>query len=246
MVQTDIKRVIAYSSISHMAYILVGTFTFNMYGVTGGLYQMLNHGITISALFLMVGMLQERFGNLEIKKFGGVAKALPLLSVFFFIFTMSSIAVPMTNGFIGEFLILVGAYSKDPLIAYGAVLGVILGAVYMLWMFKKVFFGPQSNLVSNDDKPAFDLSAREIIVLTPLVILVFWMGLLPNNFINFSKASVDHLVKHRMSYSLNVGTMVQEKSIPAAQVETTVGLDASVNPATENQGNPPAEAQGDK
>lgn len=249
MVQTDIKRVIAYSSVSHMAYILVGTFTFNMYGVTGGLYQMLNHGITIAALFLMVGMLQERFENLEIKKFGGVAKALPLLSIFFFIFTMSSIAVPMTNGFVGEFLILVGAYSKDPVIAYGAVLGVILGAVYMLWMFKKVFFGAQGELIRNEEKPVFDLTAREVVVLVPLVILVFWMGLLPNNFLNYSKASVDHLIKHRTSYSLSAGALTKAQSIEAVSTEAATAVEgdgSAIVPAMEATVNNSTEAQGDK
>lgn len=244
MVQTDIKRVIAYSSVSHMAYILVGTFTFNVYGVTGGLYQMLNHGITIAALFLMVGMLQERFENLEIKKFGGVAKALPLLSVFFFVFTMSSIAVPMTNGFVGEFLILVGAYFKDPIIAYVAVLGVILGAVYMLWMFKKVFFGPQGEVIRNEEKPVFDLSVREIVVLVPLVILVFWMGLLPNNFLNYSKASVDHLVKNRTSYYLSTGSAVQATPVQSVQKETTAETEGAA--PVETPTNPPAATQGEK
>lgn len=202
MVQTDIKRVIAYSSVSHMGYILAGVFAFNIYGMTGGLYQMLNHGITIAGLFLMVGMLQERVGNLEIKKFGGLAKSLPIFSIFFFIFTISSIAVPMTNGFVGEFLILIGTYANNAVVGYFAVLGVILGAVYMLWMFKRVFFGSQSEIVDDDQKPVLDLSLRETVLLLPLVVMVFWMGIFPNHFLNYSNASVVNLVNNKAYYSI--------------------------------------------
>ncbi len=204
MIQPDIKKLVAYSSVSHMGYILLGLFTFNVFGTTGGLYQMLNHGISTGALFILIGMIYERTHSREISKYGGLAGVLPIFTIFFFIITLSSIAVPMTNGFVGEFLILLGAYKAQPAFAYVAVTGVVLGAVYMLWMFKRVFFGPKGELVKDEHHPLHDLNAREIIVLVPLVVMVLWMGLFPGNFLNYSKASIDHLVNSKNNYNLTI------------------------------------------
>lgn len=203
MVQPDIKKLVAYSSVSHMGYILVGLFAFNQQGVTGGLYQMLNHGISTGALFLLVGMIYERTHSREISKYGGLAAALPLFTISFFIVTLSSIAVPLTNGFVGEFLILLGTFKANKGFAYAAVTGVVLGAVYMLWMFKKVFFGMPGELVKDEHHPLKDLSVREIFVMAPLILMIFWMGIFPNQFFNYSNASVDHLVKNRSNYQLS-------------------------------------------
>ena len=148
MVQPDIKKLVAYSSVSHMGYVMLGLFAMNVYGVTGGLYQMLNHGISTGALFLLVGMIYERTHSREIKSYGGLASVAPLFTIAFLIVTFSSIAVPMTNGFIGEFLILLGAFGANKWAACLAVSGVILGAVYMLWMVKRVFFGEKGELVA--------------------------------------------------------------------------------------------------
>ena len=205
MVQPDIKKLVAYSSVSHMGYVLIGLFAFNEFGITGGLYQMLNHGISTGALFLLVGMIYERTHSREISKYGGLASALPLFSICFFIITLSSIAVPMTNGFVGEFLILLGAFKAQPIVGYIAVSGVILGAVYMLWMFKRVFFGPKGELVNDSHHALHDLNARELAVAVPLIIMVFWMGLFPNQFLDFSKSSIDHLIKDRSQYELSEG-----------------------------------------
>lgn len=202
MVQPDVKKLVAYSSVSHMGYIMIGMFVFNTYGMTGSLYQMLNHGVSTGALFLLIGMIYERTHSRDISKYGGLASVLPIYTIFFFIITLSSIAVPMTNGFIGEFLILMGTYKAAPWFAGFAVTGVVLGAAYMLWMFKRVFFGEQGELVKDEDHPLHDLNWREIAVLVPLVIMVFWMGLLPNQFIDRTKASIDHLVNNRTSYRL--------------------------------------------
>ncbi len=202
MVQPDIKKLVAYSSVSHMGYVLIGLFAFNEFGLTGSLYQMLNHGISTGALFLMVGMIYERTHSREISKYGGLAGVLPVFTILFFIVTLSSIAVPMTNGFIGEFLILLGTYKSYAPFAYAAVTGVVLGAVYMLWMFKKVFFGEKGELVRDEAHPLHDLSLREIAVMVPLIIMIFWMGLFPNQFINVSKSSIDHLIKDRANYQL--------------------------------------------
>jgi NADH-quinone oxidoreductase subunit M len=235
MVQPDVKKLVAYSSVSHMGYILLGLFAFNSYGMNGGLYQMLNHGISTGALFILIGMIYERTHSREITKYGGLAGVLPLFTIFFFIITLSSIAVPMTNGFVGEFFILMGTFQAAPVFAYFAVTGVVLGAVYMLWMFKRVFFGEQGELVKDEHHPLHDLNVREIAVLVPLVIMVFWMGLFPNNFMNYSKASVDHLVHNKNSYNLTINQ-------PGATA-TTAATATSNAPTTEQT---TAAAQGDK
>jgi NADH-quinone oxidoreductase subunit M len=216
MVQPDVKKLVAYSSVSHMGYILLGLFAFNAYGMTGGLYQMLNHGISTGALFILIGMIYERTHSREISKYGGLAGVLPLFTIFFFIITLSSIAVPMTNGFVGEFFILLGTFKAQPVFAYFAVTGVVLGAVYMLWMFKRVFFGEQGELVKDEHHPLHDLNMREIAVLVPMVIMVFWMGLFPNNFLDYSKASIDFLVNNKNNYNL---TIVEPGTAPTLQAQ---------------------------
>jgi NADH-quinone oxidoreductase subunit M len=205
MVQTDVKKLVAYSSVSHMGYVMIGLFSFTLYGVTGGMYQMLNHGVSTGALFLLVGMIYERTHSREIKQYGGLASAAPLYTIAFLIVTFSSIAVPGTNGFIGEFLILLGTYSSSKIAAILAVSGVILGAVYMLWMVKRVFFGPKGPLVENDHSAhGLDLNCREMVVLAPFIILIFWMGLFPNDFLRWSKTSIDHFMEHRTNYELSI------------------------------------------
>ena len=202
MVQTDIKKLVAYSSVSHMGYVLLGLFTFNEVGTTGALYQMLNHGVSTGGLFLLVGMIYERTHSREIAKYGGLASKLPHYTIVFFIVLASSIAVPLTNGFIGEFLILAGAFKANPIYAYVSVSGVVLGAAYMLWMFKKVFYGATSEMVDDKHHPLKDLSTREWVVMIPLLILIFWMGLFPGHFFGFSKTSVNHLVNTKFNYEL--------------------------------------------
>jgi NADH-quinone oxidoreductase subunit M len=210
MVQPDIKKLVAYSSVSHMGYILIGLFVMNTYGVTGSLYQMLNHGISTGALFLLIGMIYERTHSREISKYGGLASALPYYTIAFVVVTMSSIAVPLTNGFIGEFLILLGSFQYSPVVAVFSVTGVVLGAAYMLWMVKRVFFGPQGEIVAYAEKDKehalHDLSLREVFVLAPMIIMIFWMGLFPNQFMDYSKASVDNLVKNKSNYTIAISS----------------------------------------
>jgi NADH-quinone oxidoreductase subunit M len=204
LIQTDMKKLVAYSSVSHMGYVLLGLFAFNEFGLTGSLYQMLNHGVSTGALFLLVGMIYERTHTREIAHYGGLASILPWYTIIFVIVTMSSIAVPMTNGFVGEFLILLGAFKAYPVWSYFAVLGVVLGAAYMLWMVKKVFFGHPGQVTQDEQHPLKDLSLREWIILTPLVILIFWMGLMPNHFLSFSKESLNYLNSNVSSYELKI------------------------------------------
>lgn len=205
MVQPDLKKLVAYSSVSHMGYIMLGLFAFNIYGATGGLYQMLNHGVSTGALFLLVGMVYERTHSRMIADYGGLAKAAPIFAIVFLIVTFSSIAVPLTNGFVGEFLILTGGFAANRWLAGIAVLGVILGAVYMLWAVKRVFFGEIAGVVKEhgaDD--GLEIGTREMLVMAPLVLLIFWMGIFPSDFLHWSKASLDHLIDNRTHYELNV------------------------------------------
>lgn len=204
MVQTDIKKLVAYSSVSHMGYVMLGLFAFNIYGTTGGLYQMLNHGISTGALFILVGMVYERTHSREIKSYGGLAKVAPWYTIAFLIVTFSSIAVPLTNGFIGEFLILLGGFQANKIIGGLAVLGVILGAAYMLWMVKRVFFGEEGELVKKYKDQGLDLNLREALVLLPFVVLIFWMGIFPNHFLSYSKASLDYFVENQANYELKI------------------------------------------
>jgi NADH-quinone oxidoreductase subunit M len=202
MVQPDIKKLVAYSSVSHMGYVMIGLFALNTYGVTGSIYQMLNHGVSTGALFLLVGMIYERTHSREIARYGGLAKVLPIYAILFFIVTASSIAVPMTNGFIGEFLILMGTFAYSKGFAIAAVTGVVLGAVYMLWMYKRVFFGPAGELVKDEKHPLHDLNFREIATMVPLIILIVWMGLFPTSLLDYSKTSIEYFVKNRDGYEL--------------------------------------------
>jgi len=204
MVQPDLKKLVAYSSVSHMGYVMLGLFALNIYGSTGALYQMLNHGVSTGALFLLVGMIYERTHSRQISDYGGLAKAAPILAIAFIIVTFSSIAVPLTNGFVGEFLILLGSFQANRIFTGFAVLGVILGAVYMLWVVKRLFFGKESKLIVEHASEGFDLGARDWFVLAPLVVLIFWMGIFPGDFLGWSKASLDHLMQNRTHYQLNV------------------------------------------
>lgn len=174
MVQTDIKRLVAYSSVAHMGAVVLGLFSLNIEGASGAMFQMLAHGISTGALFLLVGFLYERRHTREFAAFGGIAKSMPLFAVFFVVTAMSSIALPGTNGFAGELLILAGSFKASPVLAAFAVLGAILGAWYMLGAVKKTFFGP---LTLAENKALVDLGAREILIMVPLVIAIFWMGL---------------------------------------------------------------------
>ncbi|MBF0159516.1 MAG: NADH-quinone oxidoreductase subunit M [Magnetococcales bacterium] len=191
LMQTDLKKLIAYSSVSHMGFVTIGLFTFNQQGIEGGILQMVNHGIVSGALFLLVGVVYDRLHTREIAKFGGLALRMPVYATFFMIFTMASVGLPGTNGFIGEFLILLGAYQSSKGVAVVATTGVVLGAAYMLWMYKKVVFG----VIRNPEvEHLSDLSAREVALFLPLLLLVFWIGFYPLPFMDLFHVSVQHLL----------------------------------------------------
>jgi len=191
MVQEDIKKLVAYSSVSHLGFVVLGTFAFTQRGIEGSLMQMINHGISTGALFLLVGVIYERRHTRLISEFGGLTKIMPKYAVIFMIVTLSSIALPMTNGFIGEFLILLGVFEAHKIYGVIAASGVILGAIYMLWMFQRVMFGEVTN-EKNKNLP--DLSTREMSYLLPFVFFIFLIGVYPNPILNKMSATVEHLI----------------------------------------------------
>ncbi len=192
MVQTDIKKLVAYSSVSHLGFVVLGIFALNAQGLQGAMYQMLNHGISTGALFLLVGMIYDRRHTRLIEEFGGLATPLPVFSTIFMIVTFSSIGLPMLNGFVGEFLILLGAFKANVTLAVISTSGVILSAVYMLWMYQRVIFGELNN---PKNKNLTDLNLREKFVLVPLVVLIFWMGIYSDSFLRKMDASVDQVLR---------------------------------------------------
>lgn len=192
MIQPDMKKLVAYSSVSHMGYVMIGLFSLNAIGVSGALFQMLNHGVSTGALFLLVGMIYERRHTREIADFGGLTKVMPLFAVAFMIITLSSVALPGTNGFVGEFLILLGAWKANHWVAGVSGLGVIFGAAYMLWMFQRVMFGPVTH---RENKALHDLSLREVVVLLPLIVASVWMGVQPNVFLKPSAAAIQKVLE---------------------------------------------------
>jgi len=225
MVQRDIKKLVAYSSVSHMGFVMLGLASFTVIGTQGAMLQMLNHGISTGALFLLVGMLYDRAHTRMIADFGGVAVKMPVFTAFFLIVTLSSIGLPLTNGFVGEFWILNGTFlsgfSWGRLYACLATSGVLLGAVYMLWMFKRVFWGPENQ---DEDSGTHhlqgDLNAREIAVMLPLVVLILWMGIHPKTFVAASEAPVTALLLEAKAPAIRSFVLkpAVHEAAPAAQV----------------------------
>ncbi len=192
MVQVDVKRLVAFSSVSHLGFVMLGMFAMTIQGLEGSMIQMINHGLSTGALFLIVGMIYERRHTRLIEEFGGISKVMPLFAVFFMIFTLSSIGLPGLNGFVGEFLILLGTFRVMPWHAIVAASGVIFAAVYMLWMFQRVMFGEVTN-PKNVGLP--DLCAREVLVLVPILVFVVWIGVYPSTFIKPMEPALKNFVQ---------------------------------------------------
>ncbi|MCB9764412.1 MAG: NADH-quinone oxidoreductase subunit M [Alphaproteobacteria bacterium] len=191
MVQEDVKKLVAYSSVSHLGYVVLGVFALNAQGLAGGLLQMLGHGLSTGALFLLVGMIYERRHTKVIAEFGGLSKVVPVFAFVFMVVTFASVGLPGLNGFIGEFLILLGSFERAPVATVFAASGVILGAVYMLWMFQRVMFGPLTNA---SNKSMQDLTGRELAYLAPILVLIVVMGVYPGPFLDVMQPSVERLV----------------------------------------------------
>jgi NADH-quinone oxidoreductase subunit M len=192
MVQPDLKKLVAYSSVSHLGFVVLGIFSFTDQGLQGALYQMLNHGISTGALFMIVGMIYDRRHTRMIAHFGGLANVMPVFSALFLIVTLSSIALPLLNGFVGEFLILVGTYTSPilpqaKLFTALAATGMILSAVYMLWMYQRVIMGEVKN---EENLGLKDVDLRERLALAPMIILIFVMGIYPALFLSQSDRAV--------------------------------------------------------
>ncbi|HVE87291.1 MAG TPA: NADH-quinone oxidoreductase subunit M [Myxococcales bacterium] len=200
LAQRDVKKLIAYSSVSHLGFCVLGMFAFTVESAAGSAYQMLNHGISTGALFLLFGMLYERRHTRLINDFGGIARVMPMFAAVFLIITFTSVAVPGTNGFVGEFLVLLGTFKSSLSLWYGvlAATGVILGAAYMLWMVQRVFFG---QLVHRENSHLKDLGFREMATALPLVAVALWMGLYPQPFLDRLQTSTERYVAR-----VNVGT----------------------------------------
>ena len=191
LAQTDLKRLVAYSSVSHMGFVTLGLFALNQQGLEGSILQMINHGLVTGALFLAIGIVYERTHTREIAAYGGLATTMPVFAGFFMVFTLAAVGLPGTNGFIGEWLILLGAFRSQPVYAVIAATGLILGAWYMLWLYQRIFF----NEVGEQVKSLSPLNTREIVTLAPLVLLIFWIGIYPDALLDFLRVSVSHLVE---------------------------------------------------
>ena len=191
LVQHDMKKLIAYSSIAHMGFVTAGTFTLTIQGVEGAIYQMLSHGVVSAALFLCVGVIYDRLHTREIVAYGGLVHKMPGYALVFMLFMMASVGLPGTGGFVGEFLVLVGAFKANTWVAAFLATGVILGAAYMLYLYRRVVFGP---LEKDEIKKMLDMSPREWAVFAPLIVLTLWMGVYPVSFLDIMHVSVDNLL----------------------------------------------------
>ncbi|MBM4329968.1 MAG: NADH-quinone oxidoreductase subunit M [Deltaproteobacteria bacterium] len=216
LVQKDLKRLIAFSSVSHLGFVMLGIFALNQQGIEGGILQMLNHGFSTGALFLIVGMIYERRHTRMIEDFGGLWKQMPVFAAFFMVVTLSSIGLPGLNGFVGEFLILVGTFKANRVFAVVAATGIILAAAYMLWMYQRVMFG---ELTKAENKVLKDLSAREVLVLSFITLFIFWIGVYPQTFLSRMEPTVKgYLTQVNAKYQAGLKLPEGEK-VRVVQVE---------------------------
>jgi NADH-quinone oxidoreductase subunit M len=191
LAQEDMKKLIAYSSVAHMGIVTIGIFTLNLQALEGALIQMLSHGVVSAALFLVVGVVYDRIHSRDIARYGGLVERMPRYALVFMIFGLASVGLPGTSGFVGEFLVLLGVFQVNTWVALLATTGVILGAAYMLYLYRRVIFGV---IEKADLRSILDLSPREIVVFAPLILVTLWMGVYPSSFLKPMNASVLNLV----------------------------------------------------
>jgi NADH-quinone oxidoreductase subunit M len=247
LMQEDMKKLIAYSSVAHMGFVTLGIFTFNQQGLEGGIIQMLSHGIISGALFLCVGVIYDRIHTRQIDRYGGLVNRMPVYAFMFMVFMLGSVGLPGTSGFVGEFLTLVGAYQANTWIAFLAATGVVLGATYMLWLYRRVIFG---ELTKPDLKSILDLSPREIAMFVPMVIVVIWMGVYPESFLGIMRVSVENLVmRHAQAVGTNHPPLPSVVTGPNGAASPESGAEsggtepeqgAAEPPAAEEQAAPPS------
>ena len=206
MVQPDMKKLVAYSSVSHLGFVMLGLFALNDQGVQGSILQMLNHGISTGGLFLMVGMLYERRHTKAIAEYGGLMRVMPVFSTLSLIIVLSSIGLPSLNGFVGEYLILVGAYKVSPLAAILSASAVILAAIYLLWLFQRVFFGEVTN---KKNLTLTDLVPREVALLMPLIVLIVWVGVYPKPFLDRIAPASQKVIQMAQSKRTDAGQVAK-------------------------------------
>ncbi|MED5424117.1 MAG: NADH-quinone oxidoreductase subunit M, partial [Pseudomonadota bacterium] len=221
LVQEDIKKLIAYSSVAHMGYVTLGIFTATTQGIEGGIFQMISHGLISGALFLSVGVIYDRLHTREIARYGGIVKNMPKYATVFMILMLGSVGLPGTSGFVGEFLTLVGIYQVDTLVTLFAATGLIVGAPYMLYLYRRVVFGKQ---VNDDAAKMSDLNLRELSLFIPLVAMVIYFGFFPGYILDRINPSVDRLISTYES-GLQKGEMRRAALLEAAQVKPAAGLD---------------------
>ena len=196
LMQDDMKKLIAYSSVAHMGYVTLGIFTLTKQGLEGSIFQMISHGLISAALFLCVGVVYDRLHSRLISTYGGLVNYLPKYSLFFLIFALAGLGLPGTSGFLGEFLVLTGAFQKSYLVAILATIGVVLGAAYMLWLTKRVIFGETKN---NEIKKLKDVNNLEMIMLIPLAFFVIFFGFYPAPLMDTMSVSIDNLINNYQS-----------------------------------------------
>lgn len=226
LVQEDMKKLIAYSSVAHMGFVTVGIFSLNQQGIEGALIQMISHGLVSGALFLCVGVVYDRIHTREIAEYGGLVNRMPYYAAVFMFFTMASVGLPGTSGFVGEFLVLVGAYKANTWLAAGTATGVILGASYALWLYRRVVFG---ELVNKKLTKITDINLREVIMFVPLIVLVVWLGVYPKPVLDVLHPSVEKLLSQANAKNASSESMAMQQILPG---EATKGEPA----ATENTG----------
>jgi len=214
------KRLIAYSSVSHLGFVMLGVFALNMAGLQGGILQMVNHGISTGALFLLVGMIYERRHTRMISDYGGLARQMPIYATYFLIMALSSMGLPILNGFIGEFAILQGAFAKNFWWAFSAATGIVLGAAYLLWLYQRVFFGEITN-PANANLP--DLTVREQLTLIPLVVLALWIGLYPKPMFDVLRLPSEKIVAAVGGRTVPSPAFARRGTAPEKETSLTVG-----------------------
>ncbi|HEY3270352.1 MAG TPA: NADH-quinone oxidoreductase subunit M [Geothrix sp.] len=229
MIQKDMKKLVAYSSVSHLGLCMLGLFALNPYGIKGGLFQMINHGISTSGLFLAVGIVYERRHTRMIADFGGLSKSMPVYATVFMIMTMSSLGLPLLNGFIGEGIILMGSFQAFPWAAVVATLGIILGAAYLLWMYQRVMFGP----ITAVNEKMEDLNLREVLYFAPLVIAAFWIGMYPKPVMDVMDAPVRKLVEQ-----ITPGYHAAQSLAAQQALAAKVGMQGMAAPAAHHEAVP--------
>jgi NADH-quinone oxidoreductase subunit M len=215
IVQRNFKRLLAYSSFSHMGFIVLGLFALNMMGIQGSLIQMINHGLSTGALFLLAGMMYERMRSYQIEDYGGIGRRVPVLVALFGIAMLASMGLPGLNGFVGEFLILVGSFNSPSILNHAlpilATTGVILAVGYMLWMFQRLMAGPAA---SEKTKKMFDLNTREVVAIIPLLVFIVWIGVRPMDFLQYSKNDVKYILKSSKKKRIAIRREAKQQNMP--------------------------------